>query len=797
MASLILIPIFSWAGSAIGGALLGGTAATAGAAATGGFALGAAAGAAAGVAVGAYIDNAYVYPAIRGGAPDIRGPKLDDIPTQTASEGSGMNFVLGKYNRVAGTVIWMSELIEVEVRKDVQGGKGGGSDQQSITYDYYYDVAIGVCEGEIEGIDQIWADTKIVYDVTVDPPNDPRAHRVRVYNGDRVQGPDSIIEAAMGAGNVPGYRDTAYVVIDGLALRDFGNRLPSFTFQVRRQNHETVAAALENLMEKGKMVHTTDFLPAGVDSSIRGYSVNGPLSTIQVVEPVLQAFDVMTQERNGVIYFFNRRFADVVTINPNDLVAHESTTDHSSVAKPFQLTDPSGFDLPSEVNVSYIDSSIDFQRGSQRFTRNDAPTSNVVQLDFPITLSPREARNIAATQMWRRHQERMPIEFSLPPSYLYILENDFVEVTVGGEIYTIRVDTIDQGSNYLLQMKGVLVGIEDADEAVECGVHLNVPGEVTVSTTSPLMLNVLDTPAVRDEDTEVPGLYISATTSRYHSRFGGAVVYMSRDNVNFGLVDALNVQTTGGVLTAFSNASPVPLDIVDGVSYFDVQLMNGSLVSVTDDQLLEGYNRCWIGKELIGFRDATLTGINTYRLTNLLRGLRATPTDHAANDRFTLIDSTAVHFLPLNASTIGGRLYFRSVLPGQDLDTAPTYSIKFQGNNVRAPAPVDIAYTRDGVTGNFTVTWHRVTRSIVSGFSTAKPLGADVEQYDVEFYDGGSVPSSTAVPAVTKTVNTPTVTLLGSEQTTLVGASNHSWYVKIYQASRLVARGFPGEISIT
>src|SRR6056297_1028296 len=46
--------------------------------------------------------------------------------------------------------------------------------------------------------------------------------------------PDPKMEAVEGAGRVPAYRGTAYVVIEDLALAQFGNRVPQFTFEVMR-----------------------------------------------------------------------------------------------------------------------------------------------------------------------------------------------------------------------------------------------------------------------------------------------------------------------------------------------------------------------------------------------------------------------------------------------------------------------------------------------------------------------------------------------------------------------------------
>ena len=55
-----------------------------------------------------------------------------------------------------------------------------------------------------------------------------------IYTGAADQLPDPKMEAIEGAGMVPAYRGTAYVVIEDLDLSPYGNRLPQFSFEVVR-----------------------------------------------------------------------------------------------------------------------------------------------------------------------------------------------------------------------------------------------------------------------------------------------------------------------------------------------------------------------------------------------------------------------------------------------------------------------------------------------------------------------------------------------------------------------------------
>lgn len=127
------------------------------------------AGAMIGSMIGGYVDNRWLFPAIFG-QPEIEAPRLGDIALQMASEGSPKHYCIGPENRIAGTVIWISDLIEVKNQEEVEGGgKGGGGHSQSVTtYSYFVDIAVALCEGEIQSVQEIWADGKLLYDADPD-----------------------------------------------------------------------------------------------------------------------------------------------------------------------------------------------------------------------------------------------------------------------------------------------------------------------------------------------------------------------------------------------------------------------------------------------------------------------------------------------------------------------------------------------------------------------------------------------------------------------------------------------------
>ena len=173
-------------------------------------------------------------------APDSEGPRLGDLAMQTSSFGKFMGRVHG-FARKAGNVIWIDGIKEHVHEEDIDAK--GGDDGTKTTYTYTCSFAVGICEGPIAGIKRIWADSKLLYDsVNQDETTFnayltqraslSQANAITIYKGNDLQMPDPTMEAILGEGNVPGYRNLVYVVFDDLELENYGNRIPNLEFEI-------------------------------------------------------------------------------------------------------------------------------------------------------------------------------------------------------------------------------------------------------------------------------------------------------------------------------------------------------------------------------------------------------------------------------------------------------------------------------------------------------------------------------------------------------------------------------------
>ncbi|GLI92054.1 baseplate multidomain protein megatron [Methylocystis echinoides] len=235
MAALVLQTV----GSAVGGAI--------------GGPLGSTFGRLAGTVGGALIDGG----AQSAAAPRISvGPRLKSMDGVTSFEGAGIPRVYGRA-RIGGQMIWTTRFLErtnvsYDMTQGDSGGKGGGgggaaaSVKTTVSYSYFANLAIALCEGPIAFVRRIWADG-VELDLTTLP--------LRIYRGDETQEPDPLIVAKEEAGQAPAYRGLAYVVFENLPLASFGNRVPQFTFEV-----------VKPVAGVGEMIRAIDLIPGATEA---------------------------------------------------------------------------------------------------------------------------------------------------------------------------------------------------------------------------------------------------------------------------------------------------------------------------------------------------------------------------------------------------------------------------------------------------------------------------------------------------------------------------------------------------
>lgn len=194
------------------------------------------------------------------------GPRLQELKLNASSYGAGLPFGYGTFS-VAGQIIWMVDLKEVATTTE-SGGKGGPT-VQSTAYSYYANFAIAVASNRVDYVRRIWADGKLVYDVSDDADNDiivasqELAKKFKLYNGTEDQLPDPTIQSFEGVDNTPAYRGTAYIVFTDLDVTQWG-RIPNLQFELVRgqKTKRLVSITLTNKSNGAAAAKTSSYMSA-------------------------------------------------------------------------------------------------------------------------------------------------------------------------------------------------------------------------------------------------------------------------------------------------------------------------------------------------------------------------------------------------------------------------------------------------------------------------------------------------------------------------------------------------------
>jgi hypothetical protein len=188
-----------------------------------------------GAVVGAYFGNpqlGYAIGSIIGNAVDpqrLKGPRLNEIPSQTAGEGGYRQVVYGTCWVNSTNVIDFGEIRRVTVEE--RQGKGGGPIIESERL--YRTYAIGLGE-PLAAIRVIRRNGTIVYDTrpgsAMLAESAAFSERFRFYSGAEDQLPDPDLEALPqnGVGNTPYYRGTSYLVFPNDDLTDVRGQIPTY-----------------------------------------------------------------------------------------------------------------------------------------------------------------------------------------------------------------------------------------------------------------------------------------------------------------------------------------------------------------------------------------------------------------------------------------------------------------------------------------------------------------------------------------------------------------------------------------
>lgn len=723
--------------------------------------------------------------------------RLEEFQVQSAAEGSAIPRCFGPRSRVAGQLIWVGDLFEA-----------AGQIQGVPFYEYYLDFAVGICEGPISKIKRVWANGKIFYEDGVTPilnSTDPvqyslarRGGYVSFYPGDIDQAPDPFISAYNTARSrkTPGYGGLAYMFCYQLNLKDWGNQLPSFNFEVEAQpSSYPVATALSSLAAAADV---TDLDTVDVSGTLRGLRLDQSGPVAEPMGSLMEAFDLVASGGSGTLRLLSRGQEDTWTLPPEDLGGIAPSSGDRAWGLRFE--DPDDRALPRELTIRYVDEDEDLQRGSQQ-ARRALPdlARGVSSLDMPVTLTAAEARAIGERLLARAWLERVRVRFTLPPSYLELEETDLISVDFEEVDYELRVVAITRGFDFSLEVEAVVVAMTPGAqlESPEAPASSGATPTQTPYTPPTLALFALDLPAILDVEATQVGYQAGVSTDDPADTFLGATLYQAPAAAGpYRLISPLaDLLPTGEAVDALPAPPGGVVTRWDDVSTVDIDMLGGSLASLDRNAVLDGQNWALLGDEIIGFATATLIAANRYRLSGLLRGLRDTDDvigEHDAGDLFILLDFAKLRYQPLATTDIGALRWFKAPAAGAFLQQVTAKDFTPRGRSLKPFRVGHVQGTRDSA-GNLTITWIRRTRAPSRVFSQVPtPNLESIERYELDVMDGATVVRTIVVTDAT------TASYSAAQQTTDFGSAQPSIDLRIYQVSGLstIGRGNVKEVTV-
>ncbi|MFM9827924.1 MAG: phage tail protein [Sphingomonas sp.] len=679
-----------------------------------GTAIGGPIGGAIGALAGQAIDQRVLF------APKGRqGPRLTELAIQTSSYGTQIPKLFGTL-RVAGSVIWATDLIESRARSS--GGKGQPS---TSTYNYAASFAVLLSARAIMGVRRIWADGKLLRGAAGDFKTQTM---FRLHLGGEDQPADPLIASAEGAALTPAHRGSAYAVFENFQLGDYGNRIPSLTFEVEADVADvsvgTIAATLSDGLVDGR-----DVAQPLVGFSAYGDSVRGVLETLATASGgwFAPAGDGLVMRTEVAIPF---ALADTGYAAPRGRRASRSRTVAAIET------------VPQTVTISHYDPSRDYQAGLQRARRPGAG-NRTERVDLAAAIDGGTAKAIAERVLVRAEaaRERRQVTLSqaalaVPPGAVIVLPGDGGRWRANGWSLENNVVGLD-----LVRLSVGVMGGADPSGGTASPSPERVPassGRVLPSpdiVQGPTLLRAVELPSLDDSVYAAPRLTVVAAGEL--SGWRRAALLLSTDG-GASYASAGVTAAPGVIGTVSAGARAAPAVLRDLAGQFEVMLAHDAmlLADASDAALDAGANLALVGNELVQFGRATRLGERHWRLDRLLRGRRASVVaDIVPGQRFVLLDRDASALLEIPLSALDGTALVLASGVG-DVPEPAQVSATISGVSVRPPSPVHFRIT-DRAGGYGTLRWARRSRAGWRWIDGADvPLAEEAEAYRLTFIGG-------------------------------------------------------------
>lgn len=575
-------------------------------------------------------------------------------------------------------------------------------------------------------------------------------------------------------------------------LKNFGPRLTMGTYPLDLCIQELIKDSGLNL----NMVDTTELS----GDIIYGFVIPNSSSIRSCLEQLAIAYNFEMVESDFKLKFRKNGGNPIKTIKFSELSAVNYAPD---IKFETDLTTEriQELELPRIVNLTYADIERDYQNNTQESKIENVFTNEIQNVELPMVFNANQARQISERLLYQTWINRDTYTFSTNYNHIDLEPCDVIQVVKddGSASFTMKIQKKEKGGG-IIKFSAIAEDSAVFTQIINGESGSNISQIIPVISTSRLFW--LDIPILQNTDND-PGVYVATSKQNNNLVWTGSSLYVSdQENGNYieqtsffnEVTNGNTTQTLGDFSIAFQNGEY--LNITDTVNSVIVKLNDGTLSSITDEQLLNGYNLCLIGDEVLQFQNANLIDTNTYLLDTFLRGRFGTEQNistHNQGDRFVLLNASSrtIQRILKDSSQLKIPRFVKNVSFKENIfNTYPLVKVN-NGVGLKPYSVNNIKGIRQS-NGNLNVNFNKRVR----GFTQLQD-GIDVFDPDGDFYEV-DIYTNNSFTEIKRTlfINSTNFVYSSQEQIADFGSNQSSINFKIYKINSIIGRGYEAKATV-
>ncbi|MTI17051.1 hypothetical protein E1162_07340 [Rhodobacteraceae bacterium RKSG542] len=525
-----------------------------------------------------------------------------------------------------------------------------------------------------------------------------------------------------------------------------------------------------------------------VTGHVDGFVIARPSSFREAVESIAPVYGLLVADQGEHIRFLSPAITANTPIAMS--IGLGQVVEDKNSEGPVRLLRQEDGALPCELRLDAFDPLADFAPYSISSRNTQTQSGRTATLSPSLCLSKNTASTLLGARLQQLWQARERAFFSLAGTNATLQVGDVVHLqedvmpngAAGGDFRIVEMESGD-----VLSIEAERLDALAITQMIQTASQTSRSTAQQTQRVGPPEVVIANLPAFRESIAQSGAPVIAVASQPWAGRVD---VFMVGASQSLTLVASCDKPALMGTLKADLPSGPVWR--WDEGTHFDVEIAQGSLESLSKEEVLAGGNLCAVGTdengyEVLQFRNAELIGESTYRLSGLLRGQLGTEghasTAHQAGSRFLMLNDALVD-LPLPLDALDLPVTLKAVPSGFGVDSLQAVSRTHTLNALalKPIAPVHIKAVRLS-NDDIHFVWKRRTRFGGDSWALADvPLHETEEQYRLKL-GLGAQPVRVFEPRETGALYTR------QQQLDDFGALAHAFDVHLCQLSPVLGEG--------